>query len=680
MGRFKLWIITIVALFLVGFLVAFAPIRPVPKGFQVQSTFRFSFPEPVAGAQQDLESASGQVTAELRDKLGDELSYAKFLTPTMLEVSTFAVTEEVATQDRETAFETLEAKYPGVKAEPLPQQGDRPLYTLGNVLAIYPPSPQIRLGLDLQGGAHVVLLAKPETTMSFVGPPERPMVSLTTAEEQPAEGAAAAAEAAPQPAQQSVAGTQTEEEIRRSIIAVLERMGTDPATVEVETISPTRINVVTQAEDEAAAKAQAAAILNYLQNAYPGAKIENDKLDSVFLEKGTAEKVRNVVDRRLYAMSDVREPIVQTQGQDRIIVELPGVRDPERVLDLLGTTAQLQFCLIPDRYEPPAGDGMGKTDYSLWTDKFTRQTVPWKQVYAESKAEFTGRDLKSNARVQPGQGMDLVVGFELRNEQKENFRRFTARSVGRYMAIVLDGEPQMAPVIRSEIPGMGIIEGNFSPQEARDLELLLNAGALPVPLEMAENRTVSATLGADSIRQSLIAGLVGIALVILFMAVFYRIPGMLADVALILYLVLLSAVLSMAGATLTLPGIAGFIMSLGMAVDANILIFERLKEELYAGKSPRSAVVAGFDRAWAAILDANVTTLLSASVLYFLGTSSIKSFAVVLFLGVVVHLFTAVTVSRWFVTMFAHTRYGQTLSHYGVPQPAGAKTGAAPAK
>jgi preprotein translocase subunit SecD len=155
---------------------------------------------------------------------------------------------------------------------------------------------------------------------------------------------------------------------------------------------------------------------------------------------------------------------------------------------------------------------------------------------------------------------------------------------------------------------------------------------------------------------------------------------MLADLALMLYLVLLSAVLTMANATLTLPGIAGFIMSLGMAVDANILIFERLKEELYAGKSPRSAVVAGFERAWTAILDANVTTLIGASVLYFLGTSSIKSFAVILFLGVIVHLFTAVTVSRWFVTMFTHTRYGQTLSHYGLSQPAGGQSATAPVK
>ena len=660
----------IVLLFVVGFLVAFAPVRPMPKGFQVQSTFRFTLPAPVAKAGESLDAPSAQIVAELRDKLSDlDNANTKFLTPDTLQVATFAVTDAVAQQDRATALQTLTAKHAGIVAAPLPEQGERPLYTLGNVLAIYPPKVQIRLGLDLQGGAHVVLLAKPQTTMSFVSPADKPMVTMPAeAEAAPAEGAVTG-EAAAQPAAPAATGLPTPDAISRNLTVVLQRLGTDPATVKVEAVVATRVVVTTQAKDDITVKAQSAAIMDYLQKAYPGVKITNDKTDSVFLEKDTADKVRDTIDRRLYSMSDVREPIVQTQGGDRIIVELPGVRDPKRVLDLLGKTAELQFCLIPDRYEPPAREGAEKADYSLWTDKFSRQSVPWKEVYAESKIEFTGRDLQPISKVQPGQGMELVVSFNLRNEQKEAFRKFTGANVGKYMAIVLDGATQMAPVIKSEIPGAGIIEGNFSPQEARDLELLLNAGALPVPLEIAENRTVSATLGADSIRQSLAAGALGLVLILIFMASYYRVPGMLADIALVLYLILLAAVLTMANATLTLPGIAGFIMSLGMAVDANILIFERLKEELYSGKSPRSAVVAGFDRAWTAILDANVTTLIGASVLYFLGTSSIKSFAVILFLGVIVHLFTAVTVSRWFVTMFTHTRYGQTLSHYGVPQP-----------
>lgn len=576
-------------------------------------------------------------------------------------------------RDRQAALQALQSKYPGIREEAIAQDTEKPLWTWGTLLAIYSPRPQIRLGLDLQGGAQVVLLAQPETTMSFVSPEDRPLARLTTGE--------TAADA-------SGSTLPTAEELGRNLIKALAQEGVPANSIAQETLPPNRtltvardrdrrisasvevvapyhVLVRTRAANQQEADRDKNAAQRYLNNAYPGVEIKNDKTNSVFVEKGTADKIKEIVERRLYA-SNIREPIVQTQGDDRVIVELPGVKDPQKVVELLGTTALLEFMLIPEKYEPPATeDG----DYSTWTNKYTRQDVSWEQVYAESQQEFTGADLKANARVQPGQAMELVVGFELRNERKDAFRRFTARNVGRYMAIVLDGKCQMAPVIRSEIPGAGIIEGRFTPDEAARLSLLLNAGALPVPLEIAENRTVSATLGADSIRQSLIAGMVGLALVIAFMVLAYRVPGALANIALILYLVLLMAALKLANATLTLPGIAGFIMSLGMAVDANILIFERLKEELYSGKTARAAIAAGFERAWTAILDANVTTMIGAAVLYFLGTSAIKSFAVILFLGVIVHLFTAVTVSRWLVTMFAHTRLGQRLAYYGVPKP-----------
>ena len=487
---------------------------------------------------------------------------------------------------------------------------------------------------------------------------------------------------------------QTAEDLGKNILKALAQGGEQPVSVAAETlppkrtleiardkdhliinsvecVAPNRVVVRTRAASKEDAERDQNAVKRYLENAYPGVEIKPDKVSSVFIkkasatEKGTADLIRNVIERRLYAMG-VREPVIQTQGSDRVIVELPGVKNPERVVSILGETAQLQFVLIAKKYKPIGGD---TNNYDTWTNAVTSQDAPWTQVYAESDVQFTGADLKPNSRVVPGQGMELVVSFELTDEKKNDFRKFTAHNVGGYMAIVLDGKCQMAPVIRSEIPGNGIIEGNFSPDEAAKLSLLLNAGALPVPLEIAENRTVSATLGADSIHQSLLAGLVGLAAVIAFMILAYRVPGALANVALILYLVLLIAALRIAGATLTLPGIAGFIMSLGMAVDANILIFERMKEELYSGKTSRSAIVAGFERAWTAILDANVTTLIGAGVLYFLGTSAIKSFAVTLILGVVVHLFTAVTVSRWLVTMFAHTRLGSKLASYGVPKP-----------
>lgn len=674
-GRFRLWIAAVIALFVVGFLIAFAPVRPAPRGFQVQTVFKFSLPQPAVEDANQLDAASGQLAVELRDKLTD-LNYAKFTSPTEIEVATFATTEETSARDRQAALQALQSKYPGIREEALAQDTEKPLWTWGTLLAIYPPRPQIRLGLDLQGGAQVVLLAQPETTMSFVSPEDRPLARLTSSE------------TAPAAASTSDSRVQTAEELGQNLIKALAQEGVPANSVAQETLPPKRILTVardrdrrvsasvevvapyhvlvrTRAANQQEADRDKNAAQRYLSNAYPGVEIKNDKTNSVFVEKGTADKIKEIVERRLYA-SNIREPIVQTQGDDRVIVELPGVKDPQKVVELLGTTALLEFMLIPEKYEPPHTED---NDYSTWTNKYTRQDVSWEQVYAESQQEFTGADLKANARVQPGQAMELVVGFELRNERKDAFRRFTAHNVGRYMAIVLDGKCQMAPVIRSEIPGAGIIEGRFSPDEAARLSLLLNAGALPVPLEIAENRTVSATLGADSIHQSLIAGMVGLALVIAFMVLAYRVPGALANIALILYLVLLMAALKLANATLTLPGIAGFIMSLGMAVDANILIFERLKEELYSGKTARAAIAAGFERAWTAILDANVTTMIGAAVLYFLGTSAIKSFAVILFLGVIVHLFTAVTVSRWLVTMFAHTRLGQRLAYYGVPKP-----------
>jgi preprotein translocase subunit SecD len=224
-------------------------------------------------------------------------------------------------------------------------------------------------------------------------------------------------------------------------------------------------------------------------------------------------------------------------------------------------------------------------------------------------------------------------------------------------------------VIRSEIMGRGVISGDMTNEDAGDLKLLLNAGALPVPLAIVENRQVSATLGADSIRQSLTAGIAGMICVMAFMVLYYRLPGVLANIALVLYVLVLLALLSTWSplqATLTLPGIAGIILSIGMAVDANIIIFERLKEELRTRTTTRAAAEAGFTRAWTAILDANVTTLIVAGALYFLGTSAVKSFAVTLFVGVCVSLLTAVTVSRWLVFMAARSRLGENRWWFGV--------------
>lgn len=665
--RSKWWIITIIVLFALSFLYAFQPLRFKPKATEVNSTFRYTFAQPLVQTDAEMPAKGAEINQYLSSKgMGSEIDRVEFKEKNVLEVETFALDEAQATGDRQKVLGLLVAKYPGATAMPMPEdeQREQPLSVFGP-FALYRPSPQVKLGLDLIGGAHVVLRALPETTLTYRAPEDRPLVKMDA----PATPAGATPPVAPKV---TVAATFTPDMLSDRVRNTLVKAG-----VRVEGADDIQITfpaahvmmVKTRAEDQKTAAKQKDLIANFLQGTFPGVTITAEEPNSLFLEKETAEKVQNIIEKRLYEMSEIREPILQTQGVDRIIVELPGVSEPERVVAILKSTAMLEFRVVPDRYEAA---GASEDDYADWRDKQTGQTVPWALVLAETKADFTGGDLKSNSSVSPDSQHPgyWVVDFELRDDRKTAFREFTRKNVGKKMAIILDNKPQMAPVIKSEIPGRGIIEGNFTAQQAGDLKLLLNAGALPVPLEIAENRTISATLGTYAIQRSLLAGAIGLSLVILFMIVFYRLPGLLADVALALYVLVVLAVLTFTKTTLTLPGIAGIILSIGMAVDANILIFERLKEEIWSGKSMRAAVDAGFERAWTAILDSNVNSLIVAAVLYFLGTSSIKSFAVTLFVGVICSLFTAVTISRWMVTMVGHSALGQRLHLFGVHQDA----------
>ncbi len=657
-SRGKWWIITIIALFVLSFLYAFQPIRFIPKqGFDVQSTFRYTFPEPLAEGPAALTEKANEIRQYLTTK-GLQLDRVEFVEANVLEIETLALEQKQADADAAKLMTELSAKYPGVKALPLPDdaQVEQPLYRLGSAIGIYRPSLKVKLGLDLQGGAHVVLRCLPETRFVFTTPEDKPLSQKPpTPGTKPVETTADGKKIVPT--------NVTPEALTDSLKNVLVRGGVPADEVKVDIPADNMAVVETRAANQDAADKQQKLLQAYLERSYPGVEITT-KAESVFLEADTAEKVKNIIDRRLYFMSDIREPLIQKQGTDQIIVELPGVKDPDRVVSILKSTAMLEFRLIPQRYEPI---GAAEDDYSEWRDSQTQQTVPWERVLAESEAMFTGRDLMSNAAVNTDSaGTGWVVSFELRAERKNAFRDFTRRNVGRLMAIVLDGKCQMAPVIKSEIPGEGVIEGNFTAQEARDLKLLLNAGALPVPLEIAENRTISATLGTYAIHRSIQAGIYGLLAVVLFMIAWYRLPGLLADVALALYVFIVLAVLVFTKTTLTLPGIAGIILSIGMAVDANILIFERLREEVWSGKSMRAAIEAGFERAWTAILDSNVNSLIVAAVLYFLGTSSIKSFAVTLFVGVACSLFTAVTVSRWMVTMVGNSRLSQNYILFGV--------------
>lgn len=646
--RPKVWIPIIVGIFVVSMLVGFAPVRwERDVGFQVESTFTFEVSDPLFETPAeipDLEEELSEmlIAAGLRD------ADVEIREDSVLRVETFAIDQEQANRDRALVERALgehfdEAQLTFVVTD---TQVEEPVATFGP-FGIYRPIPQLRLGLDLQGGAHVVLRCLPDAELNFLLGDDTPLVTEATARIEDTE----------------FVPPFTTEQLKLRIASLLQQTGADPGEVEVSVVGTSRLIVNTRPEDRQQVTRQQEAIHNFLVENYPGVEVERGEISAVFVDDDTADRVLYIVEQRLFRMGEIREPIIQKQGYDRIIVEMPGVRDPERVIDILQSTALLEFRLVPERYEP-----VSALTYHEWTDHETNMTVSWEEVRAESTVEFTGRDLLPNAQVQAGQAMDWVVAFELRHDKKDAFHEFTRRNIDRIMAIVLDREAKMAPTIRSAIPGRGIIEGNMTTQEASDLRLLLNAGALPVPLEIVENRTVSATLGQASVIRSLEAAGLGVLALMIFMVAYYRLPGLLANIALFLYLGLVLAITSYAEVTVTLPGIAGIILSLGTAVDANVIIFERLKEELYSRKSMRAAVASGFDRAWTAILDANVTTLLATAVLYWLGTSLIKGFAIMLFIGVICSLFTAVTVTRWLLTMTAELPWAQKRSLYGVPE------------
>lgn len=339
-----------------------------------------------------------------------------------------------------------------------------------------------------------------------------------------------------------------------------------------------------------------------------------------------------IIERRVNELG-LTEPVIQRQGKDRIIVELPGVKDPEKAIAMLGRTAMLQF----------------------------------KDM--NGKVVLTGKDLK-DARAQVSQGNQAVVGLEFSEEGGKKFGELTARNIGKQIAIELDGEVLTAPVVQEAITGgRAQISGSRTVEEAEHLAILLRSGSLPVKIEVMENRTVGPTLGQDSKDKSVKAFSIGIIGVFVFMLLFYRLSGLVADIALLLYVMLLLFVMRYLGATLTLPGIAGIILSIGMAVDANVLIFERFKEEIKKGKTLRSAMDAGFGRALVTILDSNVTTLMAAAVLFYLGTGPIKGFAVTLALGTLLSMFTAVTITKYLLRFLIYSNITKNPAFFGCSAP-----------
>jgi preprotein translocase subunit SecD len=360
------------------------------------------------------------------------------------------------------------------------------------------------------------------------------------------------------------------------------------------------------------------------------------------------ETIRNRIDQ-----FGVSEPSIQRQGDQDIVVQLPGVQDPQRAKELIGKTAVLEFKLVAEK----AGAGSEKMQAANPLPGSAKDYTLDKKVLMSGSAV-------ADARVRPGTQLEgPYVELILSDRGAREFEAITAENVGRNLAIVLDGKVFSAPVIREKIAGgRASITGSFDIKEARDLAIVLRAGALPAPIKIAEERTVGPSLGRDSIRQGVVSLLVGGALVVIFMVYYYRGAGLLADGALVLNVLFMMAILAAFGATLTLPGIAGVVLTLGMAVDANVLINERIREELRAGKTPRAALEAGYDRAWAAIRDSNITTLISGLILFQFGSGPVKGFAVTLCIGLVTTVFTAVFVTRMYYDWKLSRRQLLTIS------------------
>jgi preprotein translocase subunit SecD len=358
------------------------------------------------------------------------------------------------------------------------------------------------------------------------------------------------------------------------------------------------------------------------------------------------ETIRNRVDQ-----FGVAEPTIQRQGSRYIVVELPGIKEADRAIQLIGKTARLEFRLVDDQHnvDEAIKGKLPEGDEILYERKVNKQTgeVARTPLLLRKQVLLTG-DALTNAEVRIGsQFNEPYVSIEFDREGARRFERITSENVGKRLAITLDNSVYSAPVIRERIAGgQAQITGSFTVEEARDLAIVLRAGALPAPVRIEYESIVGPSLGQDSIRQGLVAGIVGSALVVLFMLVYYHLSGVIANIALVLNILILLAGLGYFHATLTLPGIAGIVLTLGMAVDANVLIFERIREESRLGKPARAAVEAGFSRAWSAILDGNVTTLIAAVMLFQFGTGPIRGFAVTLSLGLIANLFTAVFVCK----------------------------------
>ena len=489
------------------------------------------------------------------------------------------------------------------------------------------PNQGIRLGLDLQGGIHWVLGAKLDVAIDHELDHLRGRLADQLAEEK-------------------ITPTHLAVEGQRIVLELATSQDADKARSLAE---ETRVLRVSQAQ---------------------GTKLELE-LTSQWMQdvkdKGMAQ-VLEVLRRRIEdPIQGIQDSVVTRQGEDRILVQIPGGQmDRARAREMLRVTGFLEFKIVQD--EAPAEDllrakykdGLPEgTEIIFEREKQSNRIV--KAYLVKKTPDLTG-DYLSDARVGSDRTNRWIVSFSFNSEGAKVFSELTERNVGRPLAIVLDRQVYSAPNIKERIGGQGQIEGRFTSQQAADLAVVLRSGSLAIPVAIEEERTVGPELGADSIRSGWHASVVAVLAVVFFAAIYYRLSGVYASIALFANLFLLLGIMSMAGATLTLPGIAGLVLTVGMAIDANVIIFERIREELRSGKTPRAAVATGFNKARWTILDANITTLISAVVLFQYGTGPIKGFAVTLCIGILTSVFAAIVITRLLYDLWPGDRRVSELS------------------
>jgi preprotein translocase subunit SecD len=487
---------------------------------------------------------------------------------------------------------------------------------------------QLKLGLDLKGGVHLVLRVQTDD-------------ALRVKTEQDS-------------------GRLQEELKRRSV----------PATVTIQDVTTFRVDGVPPAQDQAFRQAAEQESIDFERSTGTNGSYTFGMRPNIAqaLREEAVVQARQTIERRVNELG-VTEPSIAQQGADQILVQLPGVSDVDRAKEVIGSPGMLELKLVEQGPSPSRDDVLRSTggvvppDMEVLSGGREAAAGGGPMYYLVRRvAAVTGQDLRS-ARVQLDENNMPAVGFTLNASGSAAFSRVTGENVGRYLAIVLDKTVQSAPTINSRIAGDGQIAGGFTQEEAQNLALILRSGALPATLTYLQQQTIGPTLGADSIRAGVLASLAGLLLIVSFLLVYYKLSGINAIVALVMNLIILLGMMAYAGAVMTLPGIAGFILTIGIGVDSNVLIFERIKEELDAGKGVKAAINSGFSRVFLTLVDTHIAGFIAAAFLFQFGTGPIRGFAVTLTFGLISNLFTSTFISKaLFEAVLSGRRQVQALS------------------